>query len=634
MRKRVIQLINTRTVDFIEGNDFYSYEYMGAHKQVENRKSGYRFTVWAPNAKGVNLVGSFNNWDGSTMPLEKVDERGIWSLFVEGIKEGELYKYEIEHADGTKVFKADPYGYLCELRPATASVTTYFGSYKWGDGRWLGNRRKNSNHDDLPLNIYEVHLGSFLNPRGDNFPDYEEIADSLLEHVKSMGYTHIELMPVTEYPLDDSWGYQATGYFAPTSRYGDCIKFKKFIDKFHRAGIGVILDWVPGHFCKDSHGLYMFDGGHLFEYDDVRMMDNPGWGTANFDLGKNEVRNFLISSAVFWIKEYHIDGLRVDAVSNMVYLDFGREPGNWRPNKDGGNLNYEAMDFLRKFNTVVKELNEGIITVAEESTSLAYVTANSDKGLNFTYKWNMGWMNDTLRYISLPESDKSNNHNLMNFSMMYNYSEKFMLAVSHDEVVYGKKSLLNKMPGDMWQKFAALRCYLTFMYCHPGKKTVFMGTEFGQFSEWNFRSGLDFFLTEQFETHRNTMRFTKKLNEFYKSEPSLWKCDYDGRGFRWIDADNSRQSVLTFIRSTHREEDTLIVICNFKPITYYNYKVGVPYLCAYKQVFNSDESSYGGAGEVMEDVIFPREEKYQNMDQCIEVKVPPLAVLILKVKNN
>ncbi|MDU4892535.1 MAG: 1,4-alpha-glucan branching protein GlgB [Clostridium sp.] len=618
---------------FIQGENYYSYKFMGAHLAEENGVRGYRFTLWAPRCKSISVVGDFNNWDGTLNTMVKVHEGGIWSTFIEGLEPGEIYKYEITHKDGKKVLKADPYGFYSEKRPNTASILVDSCTYPWGDGRWIGKRRR-SDILNGPVNIYELHLGSFIKESENGFLNYKEIGQAIINHVKIMGYTHIEIMPITEYPLDDSWGYQVTGYFSPTSRYGTIEDLKWFIDHCHRSNIGIILDWVPGHFCKDQHGLFMFDGTPQYEYDDFKMYNNPGWGTANFNLSKTEVRNFLISSAIYWIKEFHFDGIRIDAVSNMVYLDFCKGPGQWLPNEDGGNVNYGGKKFLRLLNEELHNLNEGIITIAEESTALAYVTSKEEQeGLGFDLKWNMGWMNDTLKYVELQEEDKKFNHNLMNFSMMYAYYEKFMLAISHDEVVYGKKSLFNKMPGDRWQKFAALRCYLTFMYCHPGKKTLFMGSEFGQFSEWYFKGGLDFHLMDMDEGHKNTLSFTKELNNLYKGEEALWKLDFDPKGFKWIDPDNNQQRVLSFIRYGEKMEDTLIIVCNFAPITYYDFKIGVPYNCCYKEVFNSDEKRFGGAGEIMSEVLFSVKDYIHGMEQSITIKVPPLGAVILKVNN-
>lgn len=618
---------------FIEGKNFYSYKFMGSHLVEENGVVGYRFRLWAPRCKGVSVVGDFNNWNGTINPMMKIGESGIWSVFIGGLESGKVYKYEITHNDDKKVLKADPYGFFSEKRPNTASVLVDHTTYPWGDGRWIGRRRRN-NILNGPVNIYELHLGSFIKESEYGFLNYREVGQVIINHVKLMGYTHIEIMPITEYPLDDSWGYQVTGYFSPTSRYGTAEDLKWFIDHCHRANIGVILDWVPGHFCKDQHGLFMFDGTPQFEYDDFKMYDNPGWGTANFNLSKTEVRSFLISSAIYWIKEFHFDGIRIDAVSNMVYLDFCKLPGQWIPNEQGGNVNYGAKEFLKKLNEAIHNLNEGILTIAEESTALAFVTSKEEKdGLGFDLKWNMGWMNDTLKYVELSEAAKKSNHNLMNFSMMYAYYENFMLAISHDEVVYGKKSLFNKMPGTRWQKFAGLRCYLTFMYCHPGKKTLFMGSEFGQFSEWYFKSGLDFHLIDMDEGHKKTLDFTRELNHFYKSEEALWKYDFEQRGFKWIDPDNNEQRVFSFVRYGEKKEDTLVIICNFAPITYYDFKIGVPFNCSYKEVFNSDEKRFGGAGEIMTEILFALKEPFHGMKQSIHIKVPPLGTVILKIND-
>lgn len=618
---------------FIEEENFYSYKFMGSHLVEENGVIGYRFLLWAPRCKGVSVVGDFNNWNGTINPMVRICEGGIWSVFIGGLEPGKIYKYEITHNDDKKVLKADPYGFFSEKRPNTASVLVDHTAYPWGDGRWIGRRRRN-NILNGPVNIYELHLGSFIKESEYSFLNYREVGRVIINHVKLLGYTHIEIMPITEYPLDDSWGYQVTGYFSPTSRYGTIEDLKWFIDHCHRANIGVILDWVPGHFCKDQHGLFMFDGTPQFEYDDFKMYNNPGWGTANFNLSKREVRSFLISSAIYWIKEFHFDGIRIDAVSNMVYLDFCKLPGQWIPNEQGGNVNYGAKEFLRKLNEEVHNLNEGILTIAEESTALAFVTSKEEEdGLGFDLKWNMGWMNDTLKYVELSEDDKKYNHNLMNFSMMYAYYENFMLTISHDEVVYGKKSLFNKMPGTRWQKFAGLRCYLTFMYCHPGKKTIFMGSEFGQFSEWYFKAGLDFHLIDMDEGHKKTLEFTRELNHFYKREEALWRYDFEERGFKWIDPDNSEQSVFSFIRYGETKEDTLVIICNFAPITYYDFKIGVPFNCSYKEVFNSDEKRFGGAGEIMTETLFASKDPFHGMEQSIYIKVPPLGTVILKIND-
>lgn len=629
MAEEKIKEILKNFEEYGEGNNYESYKFMGAHPWLENNVEGYLFNLWAPKAKEVRVVGNFNKWIGDNHKMRKLHEKGLWSLYIPALLPGELYKYEVMDKQGKTHLKADPFAFFSQKRPNTASILTNKNPYKWGDERWIGKRR-GSNKYESPLNIYEVHLGSFIR-RNEDFANYDELTEALISHVKEMGYTHIELMPLTEHPLDDSWGYQVIGYFSPTSRYGTPQELKKFIDKCHRANLGVILDWVPGHFCKDSHGLFNFDGTPLYEYSHPLKYENPGWGTANFDLGKPEIKSFLYSSALYFIREFHIDGIRVDAVSNMIYLDFCRPKGQWIPNEEGTSINFEAVNFLREFNSIVHNLKEGIITIAEESTKYKAVTTLKEiPSLGFDFKWNMGWMNDTLKYMGQNDKEKYYHHNLMNFSLMYNYDERFILALSHDEVVYGKKSLLNKMPGDTWKRFAALRCYLTFMYCHPGKKTLFMGDEFGQFDEWNFRKPLDLFLTQEFETHRSAMVFTKELNEFYLMEPALWSLDYKRKGFEWLDPDNKEQSVLIFMRHAYEDNNTLIVISNFKAETHYSFKVGIPAFKAFKQVFNSDEKRFGGAGEVMEEILFPMEGNIHGQSQYIEIKVPPLGTVILK----
>ena len=632
MRSAKISLYE-KVLNFIEGREFESYKFMGAHPCKEDGKDGYRFMVWAPKCKSVSVVGDFNNWCGRSHKMRKVEDSGVWELFIDGIKEGEIYKYEITQCDGKKVLKADPYSFYSEKRPNNASIAQGKSIYRWGDGRWIGRRRKTSYLDEA-MNIYEVHLGSFLRKDNNEFLNYREIGQALIKYVEEMGYTHIEIMPITEYPLDDSWGYQTTGYFSPTSRYGTRDDLKYFIDRCHRKGIGVILDWVPGHFCKDSHGLFMFDGSHQYEYDDFMMYDNPGWGTANFNLGKNEVRNFLISSAIYWIKEFHFDGLRIDAVSNMVYLDFCKPQGKWISSEKGDNINYEAKEFLRTLNEEIHNLNEGIITIAEESTAMAYVTSSDNEGgLGFDLKWNMGWMNDTLSYIELDSIYRKYHHNKMNFSMMYNYNEKFILPISHDEVVHGKRSLVNKMWGDDWKKYAGLRAYISFMMGHPGKKLMFMGTEFAQFVEWREWEELQWKVIDEFEIHKKTSNFFKDLNRLYLENKALWELDYDEKGFKWIDADNSNQGVFSFIRRGVRKKDSLIFICNFTPEVYYDFQIGVMEDLEYFEVLNSDSLEYGGAGNILGEVYLkPKEETFKEFKYSIRVKVPPLGALILKAK--
>ncbi|MDK0839580.1 1,4-alpha-glucan branching protein GlgB [Clostridium perfringens] len=619
---------------FLEGKEHSAYKFMGAHFITENRKRGVRFTTWAPRASKIYVIGDFNNWElKEEYSMEKINERGIWSLFLPKLEEGIKYKFAVVNECGNNtVYKADPYAFKSELRPNTASVLTKIKSFRWGDKRWL-NKREKEGLDNKPMNIYELHLGSWKRKDGE-FMTYEEISEILVEYIKEMGYTHVEFMPINEHPLDASWGYQGVGYYSVTSRYGDLNGLKALINKLHKNNIGVLLDWVPSHFCKDEHGLFMFDGSPTYEYEAWWKANNEGWGTCNFDLGRPEVKSFLFSNAMYWINEFHVDGLRVDAVSNMLYLDYGREYGEWEPNIYGGNGNLEAIAFLKELNTIIKKEGKGAITVAEESTSWEGITKPVEEdGLGFDYKWNMGWMNDTLSYIELDPIYRKYHHNKMNFSMMYNYSEKFILPISHDEVVHGKKSLINKMWGDDWKKYAGLRLYASFMMGHPGKKLMFMGCEFGQFVEWREWEELQWNVIEEFDIHRKTKEYFKALNKFYLENSSLWSLDYEEEGFKWIDADNSEESVLSFIRIGKNKKEKLIFICNFTPEVYYDFKVGVPELGEYVEVFNSDSLEFGGAGNIMGDSILKAtEESFKDFDYSISVKVPPLGTLVLKVK--
>lgn len=619
---------------FLEGKEHSAYKFMGAHFITENRKRGVRFTTWAPRASKIYVIGDFNNWElKEEYSMKKINERGIWSLFLPKLEEGIKYKFAVVNECGNNtVYKADPYAFKSELRPNTASVLTKIKSFRWGDKRWL-NKREKEGLDNKPMNIYELHLGSWKRKDGE-FMTYEEISEVLVEYIKEMGYTHVEFMPINEHPLDASWGYQGVGYYSVTSRYGDLNGLKALINKLHKNNIGVLLDWVPSHFCKDEHGLFMFDGSPTYEYEAWWKANNEGWGTCNFDLGRPEVKSFLFSNAMYWINEFHIDGLRVDAVSNMLYLDYGREYGEWEPNIYGGNGNLEAIAFLKELNTIIKKEGKGAITVAEESTSWEGITKPVEEdGLGFDYKWNMGWMNDTLSYIELDPIYRKYHHNKMNFSMMYNYSEKFILPISHDEVVHGKKSLINKMWGDDWKKYAGLRLYASFMMGHPGKKLMFMGCEFGQFVEWREWEELQWNVIEEFDIHKKTQEYFKALNHFYLENSSLWSLDYEEEGFKWIDADNSEESVLSFIRIGKNKKEKLIFICNFTPEVYYDFKVGVPELGEYVEVFNSDSLEFGGAGNIMGDSILKAtEESFKDFDYSISVKVPPLGTLVLKVK--
>lgn len=616
---------------FHEGRNYNAYNFMGAHFTSENRKRGVRFTVWAPRAKNIFLVGDFSDWEiKEENKLERINETGLWSIFIPRLKEGIKYKYYIEQENGKAVLKADPYGIYSEVRPNTASVLCEKTKIRWSDKKWL-NKREETNYFESPMNIYELHLGSWKRKEEDEFLSYDELSVVLPKYVKEMGYTHVEFMPLNEHPLDASWGYQVTGYYSITSRYGDIKGLKRLINALHKEDIGVILDWVPGHFCKDEQGLYMFDGTPTYEYEENWKADNKGWGTFNFDLGKPEVKSFLISNAFYFINEFHIDGLRVDAVSNMLYLNYGRNHGEWIPNIHGGNENLEAIQFIKELNDAIKNYSKGVITIAEESTSWPNVT-NSTKydGLGFDFKWNMGWMNDTLEYNELDPIYRKYDHNKLTFPMMYNHSEKFILPISHDEVVHGKKSLIDKMQGDYWNKFANLRAYMAYMYGHPGKKLMFMGCEFGQFIEWREYEELEWKLIDKFDMHRKTHNFFKDLNNFYKNNPELWELDYDQDGFQWIDADNNEQSIYIFIRKSKNIEKYKIFVCNFTPMVYYDFNIGVPERGVYREIFNTDKEVYGGSGQVIKENLFSKEGLCHNQPYTLTIKVPPMAVAVFE----
>lgn len=616
---------------FHEGRNYNAYNFMGAHFTSENRKRGVRFTLWAPRAKNIFLVGDFSNWETKEEnKLNRINETGLWSIFIPRLKEGIKYKYYIEQEDGKAVLKADPYGIYSEVRPNTASILCEKTKIRWSDKKWL-NKREATNYFESPINIYELHLGSWKRKDEDEFLSYDELSVVLPKYVKEMGYTHVEFMPLNEHPLDASWGYQVTGYYSVTSRYGDIKGLKRLINALHKNDIGVILDWVPGHFCKDEQGLYMFDGTPTYEYEEKWKADNKGWGTFNFDLGKPEVKSFLISNAFYFINEFHIDGLRVDAVSNMLYLNYGRNHGEWIPNIYGGNENLEAIQFIKELNEAIKTYSKGVITIAEESTSWPNVTNDTEYGgLGFDFKWNMGWMNDTLEYNELDPIYRKYHHNKLTFPMMYNHSEKFILPISHDEVVHGKKSLIDKMQGDYWNKFANLRAYMVYMYGHPGKKLMFMGCEFGQFIEWREYEELEWKLIDKFDMHRKTHNFLKDLNNFYKNNSELWELDYDGDGFQWIDADNNEQSIYIFIRKSKNIEKYKIFVCNFTPMVYYDFNIGVPEKGVYREIFNTDKKEYGGSGQVIKGNLFSKEGWCHNQPHTLTIKVPPMAVSVFE----
>lgn len=616
---------------FHEGRHSSAYKFMGAHLTKENGINGVRFTTWAPNATRICVIGDFSHWqetEGNTM--QRVSSGGLWSVFIPQINEGSKYKFAVyNHNIHSMVYKSDPYATTAELRPHTASVVTGKTYHRWGDSKWL-KQRQESDPLKSPINIYELHLASWKTKDG-NFFSYEELSEILPTYVKDMGYTHVELMPLHEHPLDASWGYQSTGYYAATSRHGSLVGLKKLVDQLHRAGVGVILDWVAGHFGQDEHGLINFDGTPCYEYQDYWRAHNKGWGAHNFDLGRNEVKTFLISNAMYWLNEFHIDGLRVDAVSNILYLSYDREHGEWQPNIYGGNENIEGTNFLKQFNYEVHANCPGIITIAEESTAWPKITTPVEYGgLGFNFKWNMGWMNDTLRYVPLDPVYRKYHHNNINFSMLYHYSEHFILAISHDEVVHGKGPLIDKMWGDLWNKYAGLRLYAGYMIGHPGKKLLFMGTEFGQFVEWREHEQLQWHIIDEFHTHKETQNYFRKLNHLYLEHPALWEGDYEHSGFQWIDADNAEQSILSFARYNHDRSEILIFVCNFTPVVYYDFRIGVPQEGKYQEIFNSDAHEFGGSGQAMEGDIFSESHASHNFAQSIKIKIPPMATVVLK----
>lgn len=619
---------------FHEGKHFNCYDFMGGIVKSEDGRRGVRFTTWAPNAKNIYVVGDFSSWlPDESFRLNRISDMGIWSVFIPGVKPATKYKFAIEDFNGNIVLKADPYGRASELRPNTASVIVNKNMYRWRDARWM-EKRESTNIKESPMNIYELHLGSWRTGEDGRFLTYREIKHILPKYIKEMGYTHVELMPVMEHPLDNSWGYQVTGFYAATSRFGNANGLKELIDELHRNDIGVILDWVPGHFCKDSHGLYKFDGTATYEYAEGWKAENQGWGTCNFDLGRPEVRSFLISNALYWLREYHFDGLRVDAVANMIYLNYGRSENEWKYNADGSTHNIDGVEFIKLLNKTIFDNFPSAIMAAEESTSWQKVSHPVDNGgLGFNYKWDMGWMNDTLDYCEADPIYRKYKHNDMTFSMMYNYSESFILPISHDEVVHGKKSLLDKMPGDYWNKFAGLRLFASYMMGHPGKKLNFMGAEIGQFIEWREYEELEWKLLT-YPIHSGINSFYKDLNHFYIESPALWERDHLDNGFNWIDADNRDQSIFIFMRKGNNVfEDTLVFICNFTPNYYESFRVGVPFYGTYVQAFNTDEMKYGGSGKVMEGEIVADDLPYHSEPYSVDVRIPPMGTLVLKINE-
>ena len=624
---------------FSEGNHYKIYEKLGAHPMKRDGVEGVEFAVWAPHACSVSVIGEFNMWDARLHKMIMRGSSGIFELFVPGAWEGAAYKYEITAKSGDKLYKTDPYGNYAELRPGNASRITSLDGYKWQDGSYQKKHQKKSRdvRDKEPMSIYEVHLASWKKRIEDddngNF-SYRELASMLGDYVVDMGYTHIELMGIAEYPFDGSWGYQVTGYYAPTSRYGEPEDFAYFVDQCHKNNIGVILDWVPAHFPKDAHGLANFDGTATYEYADPRKGEHPDWGTKIFDYGKNEVKNFLIGSALMWIENYHVDGLRVDAVASMLYLDYGKNDGQWVPNKFGGNKNLEAVEFFKHINTLILGRNHGTVMIAEESTAWPKVTGKVEEdGLNFSYKWNMGWMNDMLRYMSLDPLFRKDNHNLITFSLCYAFSENFILPLSHDEVVHGKHSLLDKMPGDYWQKFAGLRAFYGYWMSHPGKKLLFMGSEFGQFIEWKYDDSLDWHLLK-YPMHKAMHDYVRSLNTYYVDHPEFWEEDCDWSGFSWISCDDCDNSVIAFYRTGKDETDMTVVVCNFTPVVRHSYRFGVPRKGTYVEVFNSDATAFGGSNVLNEGEFEAQDVPMHGMDQSLELTLPPLATIYLQLTGS
>jgi 1,4-alpha-glucan branching enzyme len=616
---------------FGEGSHLELYEKLGAHPMELEGVAGTSFAVWAPNARRVSVIGDFNLWDGRRHLMRKHPGLGVWEIFIPEVGEGATYKYEIKGPNGNLLpLKADPFGFRAERLPGTASVVHDPSRYEWGDAGWMEGRDRR-NALDAPVAIYEVHLGSWRRNDDGSYYTYRQLADELVSYVAEMGYTHVEFLPPTEHPFDGSWGYQPLGLFAPTSRFGTPDDFKHLIDAFHRAGVGVMIDWVPAHFPEDPHGLALFDGTHLYEHADPRQGRHPDWGTLVFNYGRNEVRNYLISNAHFWLSEYHIDGLRVDAVASMLYLDYSREPGEWVPNVHGGNENLEAVSFLQRTNELVFGQHPGATTVAEESTAWPMVSRPvSMGGLGFGYKWNMGWMHDTLQYMSEDPIHRKYHHNEITFSLIYAFNENFVLPLSHDEVVHGKGSLINKIPGDEWQKFANLRAYYGFMYAHPGKQLLFMGGEFAQSREWNHDIALDWHLLEE-PPHSGVQTLIKDLNTLYAATPALYEVDFEPAGFEWIEGGDRENSVVSFLRRGRRAEDLAIFVCNFTPVVRRGYRIGVPEGGRYAEVLNTDDPRYGGSGVDNARSVVAEEVPAHGRSYSLSLTLPPLAAMILKL---
>ena len=609
---------------FHQGTNFRAYDFLGCHFDPNTGAAAFR--TWAPGARAVHLVGDFNDWNNSACPMFRLSEGGIWEALVEGLIPGQRYKYLITTEAGSQQLKSDPFAFHAETREKTASIICDLSSYQWGDEKW---RAAQKPLYDQPVNIYELHLGSWMREEGGGLLTYTQLAERLIPYIKEMHYTHIEIMPVMEHPYDGSWGYQICGFYAPTSRYGTPLEFMRLIDLCHQAEIGVILDWVPAHFPKDAHGLFEFDGTPLYECHGIDRMEHPEWGTRCFDFGRTEVQSFLISNALFWHDLYHADGLRVDAVSSMLYLDYARKEGQWLPNTKGGNENLDAVAFLQKLNQAVFKSHPHSMMIAEESTAWPLVTKPPhDGGLGFNYKWNMGWMNDMLEYVSVDPIYRKEVHSKITFSFHYAFSENFILPISHDEVVHGKRSIIDKMPGDYETKFAGIRAFLGYMMTHPGKKLTFMGTEFGQFIEWNHDASLDWHLIEQYPMHAKLKAYVGAINALYKNTPALWEIDYSWDGFHWISDENAEQNIIAFFR-TDKKGEHLVVLLNFAPVARQAYRIGVPQPGKYRELLNSDAEVFGGWGNTNGE-IETEEVGFHGFGQSIRLTVPPLAVVCLK----
>jgi 1,4-alpha-glucan branching enzyme len=616
---------------FAEGNHFGIYERLGAHLTTMDGVPGVCFAVWAPNARSVSVIGDFNGWDGRRHQMRVLGASGVWTIFIPELGPGEKYKYEIKTRLGHVYQKADPYAFRAELRPQTASMVADLGQYRWGDQEWMA-RRVDTDILGEPVSIYEVHLASWMRvpDENDRFLTYRELAPKLADHVEQLGFTHIELLPICEHPFDGSWGYQVLGYYAPTARFGPPEDFMYFVDYMHQRGIGVLMDWVPAHFPRDDFGLSYFDGTFLYEHPDQRRREHKDWGTLIFNYGRNEVRNFLIANAVFWFDKYHLDGLRVDAVASMLYLDYSRKPGEWAPNIHGGRDNLEAIYFLRRLNEVVFERFAGVMMVAEESTAWPAVSRPTYMGgLGFNLKWNMGWMNDFLRYMSKEPAHRKFHQDMITFALLYAFHENFVSVLSHDEVTHGKRALVNKMAGDPWQKFANLRALLAFMYGHPGKKLLFMGTELGQWNEWNAGQSLDWHLM-QHEPHHKLCRFLSDLNRVYRDHPALWEQDFGWEGFEWIDFHDRNNSIVSFLRWSRERRHCVMFVCNFTPVPRHDYRVGAPFGGRYRQLMDTDAAIYWGSDHVKSREFCADPVRWQGQPFSINMTLPPLSTVILE----